>query len=88
MIVQLLRAWPRQFECPQLELPAGSRVADALSAAGWHGDGEVTGYAVYGLAVGLHTTLQHGDRVELLRPLQADPKDARRRRARARRPGN
>jgi len=84
VIVELLRAWPHRFERRQVELPAGSRVAEALSAAGWDGDAEVCGYAVYGLRVELNTPLQDGDRIELLRPLQADPKDARRRRAKLR----
>ena len=44
MKVELLRAWPRRFERHELELAAGSRVADALSAHGFaahaerHGD--------------------------------------------------
>lgn len=38
--------------------------------------------AVFGRAVEPHTPLQDGDRVELLRPLLADPKQARRQRAR------
>ncbi len=42
---------------------------------------------VYGRLVALDDVLREGDRVEILRPLVADPKAARRRRARlARRP--
>lgn len=37
--------------------------------------------AIFGRAVEPHTPLQDGDRVELLRPLLADPKQARRQRA-------
>lgn len=36
---------------------------------------------VYGEAVDDNTVLQSGDRVEIYRPLQQDPKDLRRRRA-------
>jgi putative ubiquitin-RnfH superfamily antitoxin RatB of RatAB toxin-antitoxin module len=36
---------------------------------------------VYGVRVALDTRLSNGDRVEIYRPLQADPKDLRRRRA-------
>jgi putative ubiquitin-RnfH superfamily antitoxin RatB of RatAB toxin-antitoxin module len=36
---------------------------------------------VYGVRVALDTKLSDGDRVEIYRPLQADPKDLRRRRA-------
>jgi putative ubiquitin-RnfH superfamily antitoxin RatB of RatAB toxin-antitoxin module len=37
---------------------------------------------VYGRLVGLDDVLGEGDRVEILRPLVADPKAARRQRAR------
>jgi putative ubiquitin-RnfH superfamily antitoxin RatB of RatAB toxin-antitoxin module len=83
--VELLRAWPRHFERVELDLPAGSRVADALAAAGATDDPETVAYSVYGVRVDTQTVLRDGDRIEMLRPLQADPKDARRRRAGARR---
>lgn len=85
MKVELLRAWPRRFERVEVELPEGASVADALSKAGWSEDGVAC--AVFGVTVTLQTSLVDGDRVELLRPLQADPKEARRRRAEARRSG-
>lgn len=85
MKIELLRAWPRRFERKQLELPPGSCVADALSAAGVADDAETVAYAVFGVRVERQTLLQEGDRIELLRSLQADPKEARRRRADARR---
>ncbi|TXI28318.1 MAG: RnfH family protein, partial [Ottowia sp.] len=40
-----------------------------------------------GVAVAPSTPLREGDRVELLRPLQLDPKEARRRRAQRQRGG-
>ena len=55
--------------------------ADALSAAGWRDEPENVGYAVFGVRATRETELREGDRLELLRPLVADPKDARRRRA-------
>jgi putative ubiquitin-RnfH superfamily antitoxin RatB of RatAB toxin-antitoxin module len=85
--VELLRAWPRRFDRIEVELPDGASVADALARAGWAGDDEAVAYAVFGVTVTPQTTLLDGDRIELLRPLQADPKDARRRRAEARRGG-
>ncbi|HEY5782550.1 MAG TPA: RnfH family protein [Lysobacter sp.] len=85
MKVELLRAWPRRFERVEVELPEGASVAEALSKAGWNEDPETVAYAVFGVTVTLQTALADGDRIELLRPLQADPKDARRRRAEARR---
>jgi putative ubiquitin-RnfH superfamily antitoxin RatB of RatAB toxin-antitoxin module len=85
MKVQLLRAWPRRFEALELELPAGARVEDALVAAGWGQDPDVVGYAVFGQRVERDALLGEGDRLELLRPLQADPKAARRQRVETRR---
>lgn len=81
MKVTVLRAWPRRFEQVELELPDGARVVDALVATGWQDDVEVTGHAIHGLRITPDAMLRDGDRVECLRPLVADPKDARRRRA-------
>ncbi len=81
MKVEVVLAWPRRAESVRLDLPAGARVRDAVAEAGWGGLPEVSGYAVYGQRAEADTLLRDGDRVELLRPLQADPKDARRKRA-------
>ena len=81
MRVELLRAWPRRFERAEVDLPVGSRVGDALSACGWDDDPDAVAHAVFGVRVGRDAVLSEGDRIELLRPLRADPKDARRRRA-------
>lgn len=83
MKVEVLRAWPRRFERVELNLPPGARVIDALRAAGLDADVEREGLAcaVFGVAVKPDSVLAEGDRIELLRPLQADPKEARRRRA-------
>lgn len=81
MKIELVRAWPRRFEALTLELAEGATVAQALRAAGWGEDAEITGYAVFGVKAVAETPLRDGDRLELLRPLQIDPKEARRRRA-------
>ena len=86
MKVGLVRAWPRRFEQVEVELPEGACVADALRAAGWElqaagGEGAEVGCAVFGVVATADTPLHEGDRVELLRPLLVDPKQARRRRA-------
>lgn len=83
--MELLRAWPRKFERIELELPPGSRVADALAAAEWDRDPGAVAYAVFGVLVDRQWVLDEGERVELLRPLEADPMQARRRRAEDRR---
>ena len=80
-----MRAWPRRFEVVDLVLPVGARVADALQAAGWAEDAEVVAFAVFGQRVERETELHDGDRLELLRPLEADPKLARRQRVETRR---
>ena len=81
MKVELIRAWPRRHEALALELDPGATVATALAAAGWQDDPETVAYAVFGVRAAPGTALRDGDRIELLRPLQLDPKDARRRRA-------
>ncbi|HEX3632730.1 MAG TPA: RnfH family protein [Casimicrobiaceae bacterium] len=74
-----------------LEVPAGSNVAEALARSGItarHPEIDLVTMAVgvYGVRVGLDSGLSDGDRVEIYRPLQADPKDLRRRRAARRGP--
>ena len=78
--VEVVLAWPRRFEAISLELPDGATVADAVAASGLPREG-TTGVAVFGERAEDGTALRDGDRVELLRPLLADPKEARRRRA-------
>jgi putative ubiquitin-RnfH superfamily antitoxin RatB of RatAB toxin-antitoxin module len=66
----------------------GATVAHAVAASGLIPRFELKlstlAYAIFGQRVRAETLLADGDRVELLRPLVADPKEARRRRARAR----
>ncbi|WP_166432717.1 RnfH family protein [Luteimonas yindakuii] len=78
--VRVVLAWPRRFEEVELRLPAGARVADAIASSGLPLEG-IDGQAVFGERVDTGALLNDGDRIELLRPLVADPKDARRRRA-------
>ena len=85
MKVELLRAWPRRFERVEVELAEAATVRDAIAAAGWSDDPEVVAYAVFGQRVEADAELRDGDRVELLRPLLVDPKEARRQRVEERR---
>ena len=78
--VELIRAWPRRHAACTLALDAGATAADALAAAGWAMK-ECVGLAVWGERIAADQVLADGDRLELLRPLTIDPKDARRRRA-------
>ena len=86
MKVEVVMAWPRRFESTWLELPDGATVGDAVERCGLPMD-EVVALAVHGVRVERDAALRDGDRIELLRPLQADPKDARRRRAARPKPG-
>ncbi|MBE7524535.1 MAG: RnfH family protein [Burkholderiales bacterium] len=75
-------------EVVDVTLPAGATVADAIAAsdalvrAGV--DAKIAGYAIFGQAARSDTPLRDGDRVEVTRPLVADPKALRRSRARDR----
>ena len=81
MRIEVVLAWPRRAESVRLDLPDGACVGDAVAAAGWEGLPGISGYAVYGQRAEASTALCDGDRAEMLRPLQVDPKDARRKRA-------
>lgn len=81
MRVEVVIAWPRRHRAARLELADGSTLIQAVEASGLAMAGEVSGYAVFGVNAQPSQLLREGDRVELLRPLLADPKDARRKRA-------
>lgn len=80
MRVEVVRAWPRRHESVTVELPPRTTVSTAVAASGFDLEG-IAAYAVFGERVAPDAVLHDGDRVELLRPLQADPKEARRLRA-------
>lgn len=82
MRVEVVLARPDRYQQRQLELPEGSTVADAVAEAALDGAAEAVAMAVHGVLARPQQLLQDGDRVELLRPLLADPKENRRRRAR------
>lgn len=81
MQVQLVRAWPERHEAVVVDVADAADIAAALAAAGWRLDAEWVALAVFGQAATSATRLHHGDRIELLRPLRIDPKQARRLRA-------
>ncbi len=81
MRIEVVMAWPRRHQAVVVELPEGATLAQAVEKTGLAGSADVTGYAIFGINAEATTALRDGDRVELLRALQIDPKDARRRRA-------
>ena len=84
--VQVVRAWHGHHAHWTLQLDDNATVAqavDAIRRTAPHVLDAVAGYAVFGVRVQEASQLHDGDRLELLEALQADPKDARRRRAAA-----
>ena len=87
--IEVVRS-PRAGEVDRCEtvLAPGASVADALAACGWTIPADCR-VAVWGRLLAPNafatTPLADRDRVELLRPLAIDPKEARRRRERTQR---
>jgi uncharacterized protein len=82
---------PGQADIVVLDLAQGATVADALGASGLmqrHGlvPAETT-LGVWGRKRAADSPLREADRVELYRPLQVDPKEARRQRYKRQRAG-
>lgn len=85
--VQVVYALPQRCWTVEVVLAEGALVADALARAELaavlpEGAVDPARLAVFGSTATLETRLHDGDRVEILRPLLADPKQARRQRAR------
>ena len=82
--VEVIYALPGRQVLRRLRLPAGSCVADAIRASGLavefpEIDPGLVG--IYGKRADPEDRLRDLDRVELYRPLRADPKETRRSRA-------
>ncbi|MBX3703040.1 MAG: RnfH family protein [Steroidobacteraceae bacterium] len=88
MAVSVACAEPDRQTVLALELPAGSTAADALDRSGIFDrhpglDRAACAVGIYGREVPGRQVLRDGDRVEVLRPLDDDPRERRRRLARA-----
>lgn len=82
MRIEVLAAWPDRHVSRVMELPAGTTASEATQASGLLDGGyPLAGMAIFGRRVGEDAVLRDGDRLELLRALVIDPKEARRRRA-------
>lgn len=84
--VQVCHALPDSSFLRSLTVPAGTTLKQALEQSGLLReipgiDLAVNMVGIYGKKKPLDTVLREHDRVEVYRPLQADPKEARRRRA-------
>ncbi|MFO1363302.1 MAG: RnfH family protein [Burkholderiales bacterium] len=85
--VEVVYATPDAQRRYAVELPPGGTVRAAIERSGVLLAAPQIDFArdrvgVFGRLVGLDDVLEEGDRVEILRPLAADPQAARRQRAR------
>ncbi|GAA0704555.1 RnfH family protein [Dokdonella soli] len=89
--VEVAYAEPGRQFLRRLDLDAGATVAEAIAASGiereFSLDQATLAIGIWSKPVPRDTRLRDGDRVELYRPLKADPKDSRRRRASRQRAG-
>ena len=84
--VQVCYATPQRQLLLDLDMPAGATLHQAIKDCGVlqqapEIDISVWRVGIYGKLKPLDTVLRNGDRVEIYRPLIADPMEARRRRA-------
>lgn len=85
MLVSVVYALPDCQFVRELVLAPGATVTDALLQSGLtvkHPEtaDEAVPVGIHGHCVARDAVLQHGDRVEIYRPLRLEPKEARRRR--------
>jgi putative ubiquitin-RnfH superfamily antitoxin RatB of RatAB toxin-antitoxin module len=84
ILVEVVHARPGRQVVLAVELPIGASAGDAVRASGIGAqfpdlDLERAPIGIYGKRVGRERLLVAGDRVEIYRPLTADPKEVRRR---------
>ena len=87
--VEVVYALPFEADATLLQLPAEATLEMAIAASGVLGrhpeiDPMTCRYGVWGRRAKPTEPLRDGDRVEIYRPLRADPKEVRRRRAKQR----
>ncbi len=85
--IEVVYALPQAQDLVALQLEPGATAREALAASGLlerhpELDPARVRIGVFGKIVSPGRVLAGGDRIEILRPLLADPKEARRRRAR------
>lgn len=84
--VEVVLAMPSRQELLSLQLASGSSVADAIEQSGVLElfDGfelDPSRVGIFGRKAAMDDILRDGDRIEIYRPLIADPKESRRQRA-------
>lgn len=86
--IEVVATTPERQLLIAVEVPAGATVADAIEISNIaqrlpNIDAAACAVAIWGRLVERSDTVKAGDRIELLRPLQIDPREARRRLAEA-----
>ena len=86
--VEVVYALPERQELLGLEVPLGTTVMEAIDASGIRErfdeiEVDEKRLGIFGRRTTANTVLKEGDRVEIYRPLIADPKEGRRARAAA-----
>lgn len=84
--VEVAYALPEKQSLLEVEVEEGTNVQDAIKASGILNEFEdidlmVNKVGIWNRACKIQDTLKDGDRIEIYRPLIADPKEARRARA-------
>jgi len=84
--VEVVLAMPARQELVILEVPAGTTLEEAIALSGlpemFKGfELDLTRVGIFGQRASPEQVLLEGDRVEIYRPLIADPKEVRRQRA-------
>lgn len=86
-VVEVRCALRARQEVSQVRVAPGDTVADAVRRSGILArfpelDPGAMSFAIHGARAAANQQLRPGDRIDLLRPLAADPRETRRRRAR------
>jgi uncharacterized protein len=82
--IEIVYAEPQRQIVRKVKIAANSTIDEAIHASAIGDDlplgFEPAGFAIFGKIVSANQRLRDGDRIEMLRPLRADPKESRRRR--------
>lgn len=85
--IQIAVVWatPQVQDVVSITINAGATVGDAIDCSGllatYDLDLTALAFGIFGRRCSLDTAVKPGDRIELYRPLEIDPKEARRQRA-------
>jgi len=84
--IEVVHARPEKQVLLTVEAPMGTTLAEAIELSGIRDafpdlDVDPARLGIFGIRARLDDPLKDGDRVEIYRPLVADPKEARRKRA-------